>query len=165
MTVTFWLRFAGATPVATIVILAVYGVAWGLSALGSTVTVRSVCAPGSTTPVVGFSVIQFAPVADAVYGIGPPVVDNVIVCGLGAGGALKFSVVELSCRAGSGWLTTSVTGTETVAAGFVVTTIVALYVPTLKLVGFTVTDRFAGVFPVSGVAVSQSVFEPVIDTE
>jgi hypothetical protein len=67
--------------------------------------------PGSTTPLVGVTVIHVALPPLAVKGTGPPVVVKINVCAAGGfTGVLKLSVVPLSTSVGGGASTVSVTG-------------------------------------------------------
>ncbi len=65
--------------------------------------------PGSTTPLVGESVIQVAVPAEAVKEIGPPVVVSCTDCAAGLGGFTKVSELGLAVSVGGGCVTTSVT--------------------------------------------------------
>src|SRR5487761_2666293 len=96
----------------------------GVSAFTSRETVTTCCAlldgtpvtvmgaPGSTTPLVGETVIQTALCTAALNGTGPPVVVNTSVCAPGGlGGVAKFSVELLICSVGSAASTASATVT------------------------------------------------------
>lgn len=108
-----WLRFAAATPEATMVTFPAYAAFCGARLLASTDKVSVLGAPGSTYPLAGDTDSHGAPATVAVYETGPAVVDSTTVSVDTAGGAVIGTIVRLSPRFESGWATTSVTGTVT----------------------------------------------------
>src|SRR5487761_2620481 len=111
-TVTTCCALLDGTPVAVIAILPEYPVELGVNPELFTETVSVMGAPGSTTPLVGETVIQTALCTAALNGTGPPVVVNTSVCAPGGlGGVAKFSVELLICSVGSAASTASATVT------------------------------------------------------
>ncbi len=95
--------------------------------------------------------------------IGPPFVESLITCATGwIGGETNESVVALKLNTGNGEVMIIVTGIEAVAV-VVVTVTVAVDVPTGSPFGLARTLRLAGIFPLSGLTVSQRELVPVIE--
>jgi hypothetical protein len=150
------------------VILAVYGLSCGASPVASALTWTCAGDPGSAMPEAGDTDSQVPPATTAVYEIGPPEVVSLSVWGgIVWGGHAKFNVVVLRVSVAGASVTVSVTGTTAGPAAVpevTFTEIVAVYLPAIIELGFTRTDKAAGIRPVSGVTVSQSVFVPPIVT-
>lgn len=155
----FCVLFAGSTPVATTVTLAVYGAACGARPDPSMVSMRLAGAPGRTYPLVGETDSQLTPDAEAVNDTGAPVVERLTGTLEGSTAAVTEMAGGLIDNTGSGWVTVRITGTVTgtvEAVPVVATMIDAWCVPTAIPVGFTRTLRLAGIFPLPGVAVSHN---------
>ena len=149
-------------PDATMVILPVYAAACGTRLVAFTVTVNATGSPGRTTPTPPPEALATASHADpdvAVYEIGAPFVDSVMVWLSVALGYVKASAAGLTDSdegaAVTFRFTVMLTGFATPAT---VTTMVALYAPTCMVVGFTRTLRLAGRFPPGGETINQSAF-------
>ena len=151
------------TPDAVTVILPEYAVADAASVVASAETVTVTGAPGNTTPVAGVTDSHADPAA-TVKGTGPPVVVSVKDCDAGwVGGEENDNDVTLITSVGKAFETFSVTPIlRGLATPVAVTWMVPWYVPTAKEVGFTRTERVAGMFPDVGVAVSHWTLVPVI---
>jgi len=139
-----------AAPEATTVMLAVYGVAEGVSAAAFTVTLRVANSPGKTIPTVGETISHVAP-AVAENEIGAPFVDRVTVWAAdGLGGAVNVSVAGFNDSVEGASVTFNVTATTEGAAAPVTVIVMAdTYCPTGRLFGFTLTLSVAGSVPLS----------------
>ena len=161
----FWVLFVVGTPLAVMTNLPAYGAACGSKPVGSAEIVSVAGTPGRATPLAGVTVAQVAPCNAAVKDTGPPLAISCRVCDVGGfGGGVKLMVVALTDNVGSGAVTVSVTVIKTGEANPVAATLTdALKVPTGRPVGFTRTVSEAGSLPESGLTVSHSAFEGVMD--